>query len=360
MNRNVQKFVTRNSPVPLYIQVKEYIKQQIAKGIFLPKQQIPSERKLCAIFNISHITVRQALIELTKEGILFRVPGKGTYVNDNINLLSTVKTETIGVVIPEIKNSYFTHFITDLLLGIKSVSSKQNFSLLLYTENENNYIRDIEEKKIVGLILTNPKIEDIRITMLKNKNFPFVVIGNPTEQGVKSVDNDNILIGYHLTKLLIKYGYKKIGFINGPQHLTVSKDRLEGYKKAITKFNIYFDEKLVKYGDFSEENGYKNTYQLIKHNVDALIGADDLIAIGILQALKKIGKKIPDDIAVVGCNNSPFTAYIHPALTTFDIFPYLLGKKAMEKLAKILKGELTEERTIIKGEIIIRESIAKK
>jgi len=344
----------------MYIQLKDIVKKQIAEGVFKPDMPLPSERELCTIYKISHITVRQALVELTKEGILFRVPGRGTYIKDGNHMPgNTMSILPLGIVIPDIGGSQTSPFVSDLLLGIKSISTKYNYPIMLYTENESNYLVDMEAGRLQGLILTDPMSKDTRIAMIQNKNIPLVVIGKTNIPGIKSVDSNNVWIGYTLTSHIIDSGYGKIGFINGPLHFTVSDDRLEGYIKALDENKIPFDESIVRYGPFSEEDGYKNARLLLEKNVNAILCADDFIALGALRATKESGLKIPEEIGLAGCNNSPFTCHIHPALSTIDIFPHLIGQAAAEKLIKVIEGKKTEERTTIKGKFIKRESTDK-
>ena len=228
---------------------------------------------------------------------------------------------------------------------------------MIYTEGESGYLVDSSQGKIRGLILTAPQVKDTRIVMLKKKRIPFVVIGRTNEKNVYSVDNDNIKIGYELTLHLLNSGSKKIGFINGPAHFTVSHDRLQDYKKVLEENKIPFDETIIKYGDFLEKTGYENAKKLIEKEVTSILCGDDFIALGVLKAVKEKGLRIPEDIKIAGCNNSVFTSHINPSLTTYDIFPRKIGQKAAEKLMKLIKKEEVEERTIIKGKLIIRKSI---
>ncbi len=359
MNRHNQFKILKESPLPLYVQLKEVIKQQIAEGILKEGDPLPSERELCKIYNISHITVRQALVELTKEGILFRVPGRGTFVKGKEQQKET-QLLPIALVIPEGKNGFSSPFVFELIRGVKSVITKHNYSLLVYTEGESEYLIDSSTGKIKGVILTDPQVKDTRIVMLKKKGIAQVIIGRADEENVYSVDSDNFEVAYKLTEHLIERGCKKIGFVSGPFYFTVSQDRLEGYRDALERKNIPFDETIVKYGDFSEKNGYENGIKLLEKGVDGILCCDDFIAIGVLKAAKEKKVKIPQEVKVAGCNNSPFTSHTHPSLTTFDIFPYNLGEKAAEKIVKLLKGEKVEERTIVKGELIIRESTQRR
>ena len=355
MNRYKQFKILRESPLPLYVQLKEIIKQQIAEGILKEGDSLPSERELCKIYNISHITVRQALVELTKEGFLFRVPGRGTFVKGKEEQKET-QLHPIALVIPESENGFSSPFVFELIKGVKSVITKHNYSLLVYTEGESEYLIDSSAGRIKGVILTDPRVRDTRIVMLKKKGIVQVIIGRSDEENVCSVDSDNFEVGYKLTEHLIERGCKKIGFISGPFYFTVSHDRLEGYKESLQRNNVSFDETIVKYGDFSEKDGYENGIKLLEKGADGILCCDDFIALGVLKAAKEKKIKIPQEIKVAGCNNSPFTTQTYPPLTTFDISPYKIGKKTAEKIIKLLEGEKVEERTIIKGELIVRKS----
>jgi len=341
--------------VPLYIQLKEIIKEDIAEGLLRPGAPLPSERALCKIYEISHITVRQALVDLTREGLLFRVPGRGTFVRGEESSRKTGEIP-LGVVIPEKEGNLSSPFVSNLLLGIKSLTIQYDFPLLLYTENESEYITDAARNRLKGLILTDPQIKDTRISMLKGEKVPFVVIGKTYEEDVYTVDSDNIWIGYTLTFHFLKIGHRKIGFINGPAHFTVSEDRRRGYEKALKDYGIPVEENLIRYGAFSEENGYRHAKELINKEISGIVCADDFIALGALKAIKEEGLKIPEDIALAGCNNSPFTQHTHPSLTSLDIFPYELGKRAGEKLIRLIKGEEVELRSLVKGRLVVRGS----
>ena len=342
----------RDSPVPLYIQLKRIIKEKIEDGVLKPGTLLLSEKELCRIYNISHITVRQALVELTKEGFLFRIPARGTFVKG----ISPRRKLPVGAVIAETEGNHSSPYISQLLLGIKSVTIQHNLPLLLYTENESEYLAEASRDKLNGLILTDPQVKDTRISILKRKSIPFVVIGRATEEGVYTVDNDNEEIGYLLTAHFLKLGHRRVGFINGPAHFTVSEDRLRGYEKALKEQGISRDGNLIRYGPFSEENGYEKAKELLKEGVSAIVCGDDFIALGALKAIKEEGLRVPEDIALAGCNNFPLTQHTHPPLTSVEIFPYELGKRAGEKLVKLMKGEEVELRSLVKGELVIRES----
>ncbi|MCM8769344.1 MAG: GntR family transcriptional regulator [Candidatus Omnitrophica bacterium] len=347
--------VLHQSSVPLYIQIKEVIREAIVSGNLRSGQLVPSERQMCRIFDVSHISVRQALVELTREGYLFRVPGKGTYVAESLSGWET-KGQPIGVVIPSTNGGLTSPFISDFLVGLKKVATKAGLDVLLYTDVEETYFHPRKIGQLQGIILTEPHFSDKRITKLRKTGLPMVVVGRTEEEGVYTVDADHRRIFQMLTEYLLKLGHRQIGFINGPAVLTVSADKLQGYQQALKKYRVSFDQKLVRYGPFSEESGYQNAKKLLGYPITALVCGDDFISVGALRAIREKKLRVPEDISLCGCHNSSFTQHTIPSLTTADIFASLLGEKAGEKLLRRLNNEEVETRTVIQGKLIIRES----
>ena len=278
-NSAIQGTLTRESPTPLYHQLKHIITQQIAEGVFKPGSAIPSERKLCELYDVSHITVRNALVELTREHVLFRVPGRGTFVSRE---LPKAKTQTlpVGVVIPETDETLSSSFVSDLLQGIKSVTTRDNLPLMLFTETESEYVTKACAREMRALILTDPQVKDTRIAMIAKSGVPFVVVGRCSGTDVHTVDTDNIWIGYIITRTLLGAGRRKIGLLNGPGAFTVSQDRLTGYRKALEEHGVPYDDGLVRYGSFSEASGHEQARELLEAGADAIACADDLVALG--------------------------------------------------------------------------------
>lgn len=348
--------LSKESPVPLYVQLEELIENQILTGSVKSNGSLPSERQLCEIYGVSHITVRLALAELSKNGFLVRVPGKGTFVADRVSYQTTADV-SLGLVIPESPDNASSPFTSEIILGIKKITNEKNYRLLIYTGKEKSYHNLLTNQSVKGLILTDPQIKDLRIRELRQKRFPLVVIGRPDYQTLYCVDSDNPWIGYCLTEHLIKSGYQRIGFINGPAGYTVSQDRLAGYRKALRKYGFAVKKELIIFGSLSsEKHGFRSVKELISKKADAIVCADDRIAVGALSCIKKAGLKIPEEIGLAGCNNSLFTRYTHPTITTVEIFAEKLGAEAAKKLVALIEKKRPAVKTKIKGKLIVRES----
>ena len=198
------------------------------------------------------------------------------------------------------------------------------------------------------------------INYLKEKCFPFVVIGRPDEiDDVLWVDNDNFAAMYNLTQNLIEQGNKKIAFIGAKEEMNVSKDRLNGYKQALFSRNIEVEASLIiEMDDFSEENGYIGAKKILGENrVSAFVTTDDLLGFGAQRAIKELGY---EDIAIVGFNNIPIAQYKNPPLASVDINSEKLGMYATKLLIDKLESRESKGYYVVETNLIERESLVKK
>ena len=188
--------------------------------------------------------------------------------------LANNKTRILAVLLPgEAEVSFENPFFVQAMKGISMYSQKEDY-YIMYAFNENKkddeeWIKKFTEGNLVdGVCLFNVKDNDITINYLKEKEFPFVVIGRPDEiDGVLWVDNDNFAAMYNLTQNMIELDNKRIAFIGAKSEMNVSKDRLNGYKQALFSRNIEVDNELIiEMDDFSEKNGYLGAKSILEKN----------------------------------------------------------------------------------------------
>ena len=175
-------------------------------------------------------------------------------------------------------------------------------------------------------------------------------------KGVVKVDNKNGT--YESTKHLINEGHKEILYLSGPLKNDIAKERLNGYIRALEKNNIVFKEENIIEGKYKYKWSYEYIKSLDRINFSALCCANDLIAIGAIQALKDRNIKVPDDISVVGFDDIETSKLTNPSLTTVRQPAYEMGKKASEMLINILNDENIniEEVITFKPQLIVRNS----
>lgn len=307
--------------------------------------------------------------EPTKVKVLKCMDELGYYPNANARSLAIKKTGTVGIIIPTTSEDYFSNpFFTESLRGIIKGASNSGYDLMVSTNTEKGEELKIIQKfirgsKVDGIILMTSKVDDECIKYLKSIDFPFSLIGSTYDgdEEVNTVDNDNCLAAYELTKHIISNGRKRIAMIVGDIDLIVSKERVKGYKRALVESNIDFDENLLFSGSFDEKTGYNYASEIsqIKPLPGGLIVADDLVAFGAVKVFQNLGVNIPEDIEVASFNNSVFAKHSNIPLTSVDVNAIGLGKEAMNLLVEAIENEIRGKKTLIPYTIYKRESTKK-
>lgn len=279
--------------------------------------------------------------------------------------LAKNKTRILAVLLPgEAEVSFENPFFVQAMKGISMCSQREDYYIMYAfnenKENEEEWIKKFTEGNLVdGICLFNVKDNDKTINYLKNKEFPFVVIGRPDEiKDILWVDNDNFTAMYNLTRRLVELGNEKIAFIGAKSEMNVSKDRLNGYKQALFNKDIKIDDKLIiEMDNFSEENGYTAAKHILENNnVSAFVTTDDLIAFGVQRAVEELKY---DDISIVGFNNIPLTQYKNPPIASVDINSEKLGIYAIKLLIDKLENRKNNGYYVIETRLIERESLIK-
>jgi len=177
--------------------------------------------------------------------------------------------------------------------------------------------------------------------------------------GFTSILMDNIGGSCEAVEYLIGLGHKNIAFINGPDDYLNSKERLEGFKKALHKYRIELDEKNIMEADWTFEGGYaamKNLLETSRKNT-AVFASNDMMALGAMKAIQEAGLVVPDDISVVGFDNIEQCAYSNPSLTTVGIDTSLVARHTMKCLLELVEDpDAPAIKVIIPAKLIIRDS----
>lgn len=277
--------------------------------------------------------------------------------------LANSKTKILGVIIPrEVEDSFSNPFFIQAMKGMSICAGRRGYNLMYsFSEEEEGLVKKIEDfsssKMIDGICLLSTSTDDKCINKLKKSNFPYVTVGRPDHaENALWVDNDNFRAMENVILNLIKLGHRKIGFVGAIKEMNVSKDRLGGYIQALLSNGIALNRDIIFEGEaFNIEEGFKMGSKILEDDeVTAIVGTDDLLAIGILEAVNKSGKKI----SVVGFNNIPMAKFQRPSLASVDIKGSDLGYYAIDLLIDKIEGEeLKETFKIVDTEFIERESL---
>jgi len=283
------------------------------------------------------------------------------------------KTNTIGVIIPEIVHFFFSTVIS----GIEDVAYSAGYNVILAQSNESQTreISDIKalfNSRVDGMLMSvsreTTNFDHIESMLAKGVPIVFFDRVYDTAQASKIIVDD-FTGAKEATLHLIDQGCKRIAHIEGPPNLEISKQRLEGYKEALKEHNMPFNKELVAICPSGTiEEGKKATEKLLslKNPPDAIFATNDPAAMGAMQAIKAKGLKMPDNVALVGFSNWFFSSLMDPPLSSVDQPGFEMGQEAAKLLIRQIEKQekddedITPETKILKTRLIIRESSLKK
>ena len=301
----------------------------------------------------------------TKQRVQTTMEALGYYPNALARSLANSTTRNLGLILPNSSENLFVNpFFIEAMRGIGVEAQARGYNIMFsFSNNEKEevgFIKNyIKSRWVDGIILLANRENDQCVAYLREKDFPFVVVGRPDRtESTLWVDNDNFHAVYNVVNMLINRGCRKVAFVGGPGSFSVTRDRLDGYRQALSIRGMAVDENLIGLGaDFSEEGG-RLTMEAILDTVepDAVVATDDHIAFGARDALYSRNLK---DVAIVGFNNTLRGRYQSPALTSVDVNPAELGRDAAALLIDSITGEETGgSHRIVETVLVERESTA--
>lgn len=334
-------------------------------------------KDIAKALGVSTSTVSRALrdsheISTATKQMVLDVAEKLNYRPNPIALsLKERKTRSIGVIVCEIANSFFSQIIN----GIESVAYDKGYNVIISQTNE-SYEREVIDlqnmasRAIDGLLISvsTETTDFTHINELHKRGLPIVFFDRiASDIKTHSVIIDNYKGAYEATEHLIHAGYKNIAAIGNSEFLSITVDRMAGYKDALTANGIKIDKKLIKYcfyGGmiFSEVEDTVNQLLIQKKKPDAIITLSDKLTTGCLKTFNRRGLRVPEDIAIVGFSNSDLTELTNPPLSVVKQPAFEMGRAATELILQIIESKrpVTEfEKRIMSTEFIPRESSKK-
>ncbi len=274
------------------------------------------------------------------------------------------RTNTIGLLVPEIEH----HFFSTIINGIEEVAYQNNYNILIVQSNE-SYLREVLDtqtllgNRVDGMLASFSKeTKDFsHFQQIIDNEIPIVFYDRAVEElHADVVVVDDYTGAYDAVNHLLSKGCQRVAFYSAPQHLLLGKERLHGYVDALKHHNIDFDKNLV-YSCDTFESAIKISQSILKKTdrPDGIFAVNDLTAVGVMKTAKKLGIKVPEELKIVGFENSKNAAICDPELTSVDQFGYNLGKKAMSILLNRIKDDTADYEPIkyvMKTKLIVRGS----
>ena len=325
--------------------------------------------------DISAATVSRALKDHpainkhTKKKITDLAEKLGYRSNNFASNLRTQRTNTIGVMVHELRSQ----FMTSVLAGIEKITTEANYDLIIAHSSETfkketANAQNLCHKRVDGVIASLAfDTEDLsHFEPFERKGIPVIFFDRVFEdhEGAKVIIN-NRKAGYEATAHLIEQGCKRIAHITANLKRNVYAERLKGYQQALTEHGLKYNDKYVIVDDLSEEASIHSARKILamKPMPDGIFITNDFCAAICIQTLKEAGIRIPEDIAVVGFNNDVICKIIEPKLSTINYPGIEIGEIVARNLINHLQGNSNINLTntiIIKSELIIRESSKRK
>lgn len=324
-------------------------------------------KDIAKVAKVSSNTVSRALNDKsdisieTRERILDIAKSMGYVHNTLAKSLRSQKTKIVGLVVSDNSNPFFCRVVK----GIEDTLSQNGYSLILCNTDE-NYSKEIVAidalvgRKVDGILITPTQAERQDISKLISTGISIVLIGRHFhDMEVDYVINDDKGGAFAAVDHLIRLGHKEILFINAPDYISSATERLVGYKEALEKNNLKPNPNLIRVCGNKTERAYNSMKGVLVEGVKftAVFTFNDIMALGVIKALKEFNLKIPEDISIVGFDDIEFVSMLEPPLTTVYQQKYQLGVESARILLEKMQGKHHNvQQVVLPSELVVRGS----
>lgn len=304
--------------------------------------------------------------EATRQAVL-RAAAQLNYIpNSQGRALRSRRAGALALVIPHPSHHVFTHPVfMDLLEGITAVANERALTTIVSTGLEADdgtpaYMRIMDAKQADGVIVASASSNDQNVDRLLASGYPVTLIGrSPHRPTLHCVGIDDLGGARKVTDHLITvHGHRRVAHLSGPLDHQSAADKLEGYKSALGKAGIAFDDRLLVESDYTQEGGYAACLELLDRDPpSAIFAANDQMALGAVEALGDRGLTVPGDVAMAGYDDIDLARVMQPSLTSVRSDLVQVGRFAAERLIRLMDGEAPAPRQReLPTELVIRTS----
>ncbi len=342
-----------DTTMPKYLLVEDYIKQAIKQRKIVDK--LPGERVLARELGYSYMTIRKAIDNMVSEGLLYKVPTKGTYVASQKS--ARPKTRTIGYFLDSrIAGGLSSPYYALIFGAIEKEAVRNDYSLIYFTDSSESKLHQVLGKLDGVIASCFHRIEGL-IQEIKEV-VPVVAIDNSVaDKTIPSVIIDNFNAQIETVEHLCSLGHRRIGFIAGLEDSEIGKNRFEGYRSGIEKQGIDFDPRLVFRGNYTFGSGVSGIeyFLSLERRPSAILCANDSMALGAISKLHQEGLEVPEDISIVGFDDIDIALQITPPLTTVAVPVNEIARRAFLMLEYLIDGKPLENRHLaLPAHLVVR------
>lgn len=360
-----------SDPRPLHQRLKDTLRGRILDGTYAIGERIPSCSELEEEYGVSLITIRRAVTDLIKEGLLRGVQGKGTYVIRRSTLPALpIKGLLAFIHGYELGNAFFQ----DIFHAAERELRQSGYTLIFVSSRENaeeesRILLELRARGVKGALLVpyggDRHADDSRtLHDLSQNKFPLVLVDLPAPGlALDLVSSDNVALARRGTEYLLGLGHRRIGLVLGPD-LQSTRDRLEGYRQALLAADIRFDPALLEQGALDMPcavcgNMAAERMLKLRQPPTALFCTMDGLAVGVYEYCNEREIRIPDNLSVLGMDNLPLCGYLRPGLTSLAQDTAGMGRQAAQMLLQRLQGGTEPAQELhLPGTLLERASCA--
>jgi len=291
-----------------------------------------------------------------------KVAGELRYMrNDAARSLSTRRTATVGVLLPDLYGEFFS----EVIRGLEQAAQTAGFHLLLSSSHtdRNDLTAALQtlRGRVDGLVVMSPHLDGQVLAENLPATLPAVLLNCAmTDGSFDTLNVDNFGGAGAMATHLASHGHRRIAMIRGPEPNHDAAERLRGYRAALAAAGLPRDPALERKGDFTEEGGYRAARRLleVRERPTAIFAANDSTAVGAISALREAGISVPGEMAVAGFDDIPVARYLTPALSSVRVSIANLGSRAMRQLVAAVASQNRHPRVhyTLATELVIRES----
>ncbi len=316
-----------------------------------------------------------------------RAAKKLRYVPNRIaSSLASGHTLSIGMIVPDISSAYFS----EVALGAETTATKAGYNLILCNtdgrpEQEKHLLHYLHQARVDGVLVASVRSADTDLLPALKRHPAFVSINRPFPPKLGgNIVSDHVKGMFAAIEHFARLGRRTIAFMAGPEHSYTADERMRGFLQAMKTVNLPIHPALIIPNAANYENGYRNQYEWFNsvdagsmrwHELRATLGVrgalalltaqpavdaiacfNDQFAFGALRACAQLGRRVPDDVAIIGCDDIPLASQVTPTLTSQHIQRYEIGKCAVQMLIERINGNRHQDTIVFPHELMIRAS----
>ena len=329
----------RGAGVPLHLQLSRLLVDQIASGQYRPGEAIPPERQLCAMFGVSITTVRQAVLDLADRGLVERAVGRGTFVRaprPRSLRIALVSTHELSISQPS---------MTPIVAAMQEATGEAGASLTHVHQPAPGPMAPFLSSVLTRheadalILFTHQPLHRQDIAPLVSAPLPYVIFNRyfDDEPAVNSVVIDDRAASARSVEYLYGLGHRRIAHVAGQMHISVGRDRTQGYRDAMDGLRL---EPWVIDAGWTLDAGTAAAETILRaaERPTAVFASGDDAAIGLIHAVRRAGLSVPGDLSIMGFGNMPGSDLVDPPLTTMGYDRPTIGRQTIAALLRLATG----------------------